>query len=96
MKSWEPFRGSILGGFNGCAAVVTPADLVALGGGTKLALLALGRGFEGAAAAHFFENAFGVQLGLQTLESTIDGLAFFEINSSHVYIGVVPVVNGAG
>ena len=68
--------GSILGGLSGSAAIETPANLVALGGGAKLALLALGGGFEGAATAHFFENTLGVQLGLEAFESTVDGLAF--------------------
>jgi hypothetical protein len=62
---------------------VTPANLVTLGSGAKLADLALGRGLESATAAHFFEDAFGIKLGLEALQSTIDGLAFFDSHSTH-------------
>lgn len=56
---------------------VAPADLVALRGRAQFALAALGRGFEGAATAHFFENSFGVELGLQAFESPVDRFASF-------------------
>jgi ABC-type uncharacterized transport system permease subunit len=78
---------------------VTPANLVALGSGAKLADLALGRRFESAAAAHFFEDAFGIQFGLEALQSTIDGLAFFDNHSTHAVkksvLRLVPIGWGA-
>jgi len=72
-----------LGGSDSRCVRVAPADLVALRRGTELALLALGGGFEGAAAAHFLENAFAIELGFKPLESPIDGFAFFQIHSTH-------------
>ena len=96
-------QGKLLGGIGGDgrgSVREAPADLVALGGGTQFALLALGRGLKCAAAAHFFEDALGIQLGLEALESPIDRLAFFHGHSTHALIGrlvgLVPqVVRGA-
>ncbi len=77
---------NLLGGFGtvrSWGVGIAPADLVALGSGAKFALLALGRSFERAAAAHFLKDAFGVQFGLEAFESAVYGLAFFQSHSSH-------------
>jgi len=66
------------------AEAEAPSDFVALGSGAKLALLAFGRGFECAAAAHFLEDSFGIEFGFEAFEGAIDGLSFFHINSTHV------------
>src|SRR5690606_19131536 len=83
---------SILGG--GCGflgfvlgrAGVAPADLVALRSGARLALFALGGGFECAAAAHFLKDSFGVELGLEALEGAIHGFAFLDVHSTHASV----------
>ena len=72
-----------VGRSGGRSVGIAPADLIALGSGPEFALLALGRSFERAAAAHFFEDAFGIKLGFEALESTIDRLAFFYNYSTH-------------
>jgi hypothetical protein len=75
--------GGLFRGGGGGAVGVAPADFVAFGSGTELALFALGRGFESATAAHFLEDSFGIEFGFEAFESTIDGLAFIEIHSTH-------------
>ena len=88
-----------LGGSDSRCVRVAPADLVALRRGTELALLALGGGFEGAAAAHFLENAFAIELGFKPLESPIDGFVFFQIHSTHAsFVGWLygPYLLGGG
>lgn len=63
-------------------------------------MFALGGGFESAAAAHFLEDSFGIEFGFEAFESTIDGLAFIEIHSTHAvgWFGckVCFAKNGAG
>ena len=70
---WHPFVSQVaepeilfssFGRSGGGSAGVAPADFVALGSGTQLALLALGRCFKCAAAAHFFEDALGIEFRL--------------------------------
>jgi hypothetical protein len=100
---WHPFltrlqnRKKLLSGFRtvGCGSVrEAPADFVALGSGTQLALLAFGRGLKCAATAHFFEDALGIKFGLEAFESTVNGLAFFHNHSTHAilvgWFGLVP------
>ena len=72
-----------IGGGDGWCVGEAPADFVALGSGTKLALLALCRCLKCAAAAHFFEDALGIQLGLEAFESPVDRLTFFHGHSTH-------------
>jgi hypothetical protein len=80
--------GKLFSGFSGhCWCVrVAPADFVALGSGTQLALLALGWCLKCAAAAHFFEDTLGIKLGLEAFQSTVNGLAFFHNHSTHAMI----------
>lgn len=63
-----------------------PADFIALGGGTQLALLALSWRFKCAAAAHFLKDALAIQLRFKALESTVNGLSFFHSHSTHAMI----------
>jgi len=65
--------------------IETPADFVALGCGTKLALATLGGRFECAAAAHFFEDTLAIEFGLQSLECPVNGLSFFHSHSTHAF-----------
>jgi hypothetical protein len=85
-----PPDGSIVGQVNGFggnrADAETPADLVALGSGAELALLALGRRFEGAAAAHFLEDALAVEFGFEAFEGAVNRLPFFYVHSTHADI----------
>lgn len=86
------FRGDSLG------VGVAPADLVALGSGAELALLAFGGSFESAAATHFLENAFSIEFGFKSLESPVNGFAFLQSHSTHAsFVGclVGPVRAGA-
>jgi hypothetical protein len=59
------------------------ADLATLGGGTGLAAGALHRGFMGAQAADFFKDAVHFETGFETLESTVNGFAFADLNFGH-------------
>jgi hypothetical protein len=61
----------------GCAQAEAPSDLVALGGGAKLADFAVGRCFESAAAAHFLKDSFGIEFCFEALEGAVNGLSFF-------------------
>ncbi|MEY3393804.1 MAG: hypothetical protein RL346_40 [Verrucomicrobiota bacterium] len=81
--------GSTVGEIDGfdfsgrCAGGETPSDLVALGSGAEFALFAFGRGFERATTAHFFKNTLGIEFGFEAFESTIHGLSFFDVHSTH-------------
>lgn len=93
LRNLEKLLSSFRGG--GCGSVrEAPADFVALGSGTQLALLAFGRGLKCAATAHFFEDALGIKFGLEAFESTVNGLAFFHNHSTHAilvgWFGLVP------
>ena len=50
----------------------------------RLAASLLRRSLVCAQSAHFIENAFGVELALQALESAVDWLAFTDNNFWHV------------
>ena len=50
----------------------------------RLAACLLRRSLVGAQTAYLIENAFGVELALQALESAIDWLAFTDNNFWHV------------
>jgi hypothetical protein len=62
---------------------VAEADFSTLGGGAGLATGALHWCFMGAETANFFKDAFHLELGLETLESAIDGLTFTDGNFWH-------------
>jgi hypothetical protein len=50
------------------------------------ALFALGQGFVLTAAAEFFKSTFGLDLGFETLEGTIDRLSFFDDDFWHEWV----------
>lgn len=60
--------------------------ILLLGGGLGLALFALGQGFVLTAAAEFFKSTFGLDLGFETLEGTIDRLSFFDGDFWHEWV----------
>jgi hypothetical protein len=76
-------RGLLFGHFGvGGLGDVAPADAVALDGGAEFADFPLGGSFKCPAAAHFFDNAFGIELRFQALEGAINGFAFLYRYSS--------------
>ena len=86
-KTLEPMKlNHAFGAVHHWARRETPADFITLRSGTKLALLALGWGLKCTAAAHFFEDTLGIQLGLKALESPVNRLAFFHGHSTHAVI----------
>ena len=60
-----------------------PLNLVALVGGASLAALLVHGALESATTAHLFENTFGIQLGLQALQSAVDRFSFTYDNGTH-------------
>ena len=67
-------------------AGVVPTDFVALGSGAKFALEFLSRSLESTTTAHFLQDTFGIELGFESLESTVDGLTFFHFDSAESFV----------
>ena len=77
--------GSSSGGGDLAFALESPANFVTLGSGPGLT-----NGFRDGAlmsttAAHFFEDAFGIELGFQALEGAVDALSIFEFNATSMF-----------
>lgn len=63
-----------------------PTDFVTLGCGAKFALEFLSRSLESTTTAHFLEDTLGIEFGFETLESTVDGLAFLHLYSAEIFV----------
>lgn len=96
MKTDPSGKGLALNCFGcfGCrlSRLETPAELVTLRSGAGLADLALSGALVSAATAHFFKNAFGVELGLEALQGAINWLAFFYDYSAHAMVHILKTV----
>lgn len=66
-------------------ALESPTDFVALRRGASLANGTGNGAFVSAAAAHFFEDALGIELGFQALEGAVYAFSIFEFNSTSVF-----------
>lgn len=62
-------------------------NLAAFGSGAGFALETLFGSLVAAEAAHFFENAFHFELGLEAFESAVDGLSFADLDFGHTFGG---------
>jgi hypothetical protein len=85
VRSGFSCSGSCLSGSDLPFALESPTDFVALGRGAGLADGAGDGAFVGTAAAHFFENAFGIELGFQALEGAVDALSTFDFNAASMF-----------
>lgn len=65
---------------------VVPTDFVTLGSGAKFALEFLSWSFESTTTAHFLKDTFCIELGLESLESAINGLTFFHFDSAEIFV----------
>lgn len=81
----EPEKSNRLLGFSvfSFVALEAPADGVTFSGSALFTLLALSDGFEGATAAHFFEDAFAIKHRLETFQSAVYWLVLLDFNASH-------------
>jgi len=59
------------------------ADFTAFGGSAGFALEAFGSGLVATEAAHFFEDTFHLEFGLETFEGAVNGLSFANLNFRH-------------
>jgi len=85
MKLGHSSRSTFFRRACGLAIAETETNLATLGRGTCLALAALFWGFVSAETANFLEDALHLEFGLQTLERTIDGLTFTDLDFGHVF-----------
>lgn len=63
-----------------------PSHFVALGSGAELALKLLSRSLKCTTTAHFLKDTFGIELGFESLESAVDGLAFLHLDSAEIIV----------